>query len=81
MPRKPVFTDPAHNIYEIQESQSIVIKYKYEKHKAKGKVISTTKTEVDRYENVYDSTAAYGGTIFWKFNRAYVRVTGAREYI
>lgn len=75
------FTDPKHNIYGIKESQSIVIKYKTEKHKMKGKVVSTTKTEVDRYENVYDSTAGYGGTIFWKFNRAYVRVTGAREYI
>ncbi len=75
------FTDPEHNIYEIEESQSIVIKFKYERHKTKGKVVSTTKTEVDRYENVYDSTAAHGGTIFWKFSRAYVRVTGAREYI
>jgi hypothetical protein len=33
-----------------------------------------------RYDHVYESTAAYGGTIFWKFNPEYVRLNHAKEY-
>jgi hypothetical protein len=29
---------------------------------------------------IYVSTAAYGGTIFWKHNPAYMKATGAKEY-
>jgi hypothetical protein len=35
---------------------------------------------VARYDHVYDSTAAQGGTIFWKNNDDYMRITGAKEY-
>jgi hypothetical protein len=48
--------------------------------KKKGKVISSETVEVARYDHVYDSTAAYGGTIFWKNNPDYVKATGAKEY-
>lgn len=73
------FTDPAHNIYGISESKKLVIKYKVEKKKINGRV-EIRKQEVYRYDYVYESTVAYGGTIFWKFNPDYVRLTKAKEY-
>lgn len=46
-----------------------------------GKVVGKEKVEVDRRENVYDSTAAYGGTIFWKHSRSHIRGGQARAHI
>jgi len=74
------FTDPTHNIYGIKESTALVIKTKTTKKKIGHKVI-IEKKEVYRYDHVYESTAAYGGTIFWKFNPDYVKFTHAKEYI
>jgi hypothetical protein len=48
--------------------------------KSKGKVISTETTEVGRYDHVYVSTAAFGGTIFWKNNQEYMTVTRAKGH-
>lgn len=77
------FTKPEHNIYNIKESTKIVKKTKTEiiKKKVKGKI--TTKTEtvvIDSYDHVYDLTAAYGGTIFWKNNPEYIRISKGKEY-
>lgn len=75
------FTDPSHNIYGIQESTKIVIKYKTTKVKNTGTgKVSITRVEVGRYDQQYDSTAAYGGTIFWKFNPQFLDVTHGWEY-
>lgn len=75
------FSDPAHNIYGIVESTKIGIVYKSTKTKyAKTGKILITREEVDRYDHLYDSTAACGGTIFWKFNQHYLDVTHARNY-
>lgn len=73
------FTDPSHNIYDIKDSTKLVIKYKVVKKKIKGKV-TLEKTELWRYDHIYDSTAAHGGTIFWKFNPDYVKNARAKEY-
>lgn len=73
------FTDPAHNIYDINESSKLVIKYKVTKKKVNGKV-EIHKEELYRYDHVYESTAAYGGTIFWKQGADYLRFTKAKEY-
>ncbi|MHA7680031.1 hypothetical protein [Cupriavidus sp. PET2-C1] len=73
------FTDSDHNIYGIDESIKIVIKTKTTKIKINGKLITKTE-EVDRHDHIYDSTAAHGGTIFWKHNTDYMRTTGAKEY-
>lgn len=32
-------------------------------------------------DHVYESTAAHGGTIFWKFNPDYVKLTRSKEYL
>ena len=74
------FTDPSHNIYGIEESTKLVIITKTTVKKKKGKVISSETTEVARYDHIYISTAAYGGTIFWKHNPAYMEATGAKEF-
>ncbi len=73
------FTDPAHNIYDIKESSKLVIKYRITKKKVKGKVVEH-KEELYRYDHVYESTAAYGGTIFWKQAPDYLKYTGAKAY-
>jgi hypothetical protein len=74
-------TDPSHNIYEIQDSTHLVILYKITKIKnKKTHKVTVKKEEIGRYDHVYDSTAAAGGTIFWKFNPEYLDVTHAKEY-
>jgi hypothetical protein len=75
------FSDPAHNIYNIPESTKVGIVYKITKKKnAKTGQVTTAREEVGRYDHHYDSTAAYGGTIFWKFNQQFLDVTHARNY-
>jgi len=75
------FTDPSHNIYGIKESTKVVIISKTTKTRSRttGK-ISTATEEVGRYDHQYDSTAAYGGTIFWKLNPEFLKVTRGWEY-
>ena len=75
------FTEPSHNIYEIPESSKIEIKYKITKTKDRktGKISKVTE-EVGRYDHQYDSTAAHGGTIFWKLNPEFLKVTKGWEY-
>ena len=74
------FSDPSHNIYRIEESTKLVIITKTTVKKKKGKVISSETVEVARFDHIYISTAAHGGTIFWKHNPAYMAATGAKEY-
>lgn len=75
------FSDPTHNIYDIKESTAVVIKYKIliKRDPATGQK-RKEKEEVARYDHVYVSTAAAGGTIFWKFNPQYLAITGCKEY-
>ncbi len=74
------FLDPSHNIYEIQESSKLMILKKIIKKKVAGKIVIVGEEELGRYDHVYVSTAAYGGTIFWKHNPEYMKVTGAKEF-
>lgn len=75
------FSDPSHNIYGIEESRKIEIAYKTitTKNTKTGKVF-TSREEVGRYDHQYDSTAAHGGTIFWKLNPQFLEVTHGWEY-
>lgn len=74
------FSDPAHNIFDIKESTLLVIKSRQVKE-TKGGNVTITKTEVGRYDHVYVSTTAHGGTVFWKFNPEYVRLERKKEYL
>ncbi|RAR50052.1 hypothetical protein C7401_14344 [Paraburkholderia unamae] len=74
-------TDPSHNIYQINDSTNLKILYKTIKIKdKKSHKVTIKKEEIGRYDHVYDSTAAHGGTIFWKFSQEYRDVTKAKEY-
>ncbi|TYQ18527.1 UNVERIFIED_ORG: hypothetical protein JN05_01708 [Zoogloea ramigera] len=75
------FTDLAHNIYTIKESKKLIILSKTTKTRNRntGQISSTTE-EIGRFDHQYDSTAAYGGTIFWKLNPEFLMVTRGREY-
>ena len=74
------FTNPDHNIYSIKESMKMVIKTKTTKTKKNGKIEVKTE-EVYRYDHIYDSTAAYGGTIFWKQSSDYLKFTKSKEHL
>lgn len=75
------FTDPSHNIYGILDSTKLEIKYKTTKFRnADTGKVSITRVEVGRYDHQYDSTAAYGGTVFWKFNPQFLEVTHGWEF-
>lgn len=71
------FSDPSHNIYSVQESTREVVVYWQVKNK-KGKIVKSK--ERGRYSYVYISTAAYGGTVFWKYSGDFLTVTGSKEY-
>ena len=67
------FTDPAHNIYGIAEKDVPGEEWWRD---ASGK-----KTKLrGKWDYKYESTAAYGGTIFWKYNADFVKATGNKEY-
>lgn len=74
------FSSPDHNIYGIEESTAIVVKWKTVVKRKNGKIISKEQIEIGRYDHVYNSTAAIGGTIFWKNNPDYMRLSGAKSY-
>lgn len=74
------FADPKHNIYEIAESRKLIKLNKTVVKRSNGKVISKETVEVGRYDHVYVSTAAFGGTIFWKNNDDYMAVTRAKAH-
>ena len=74
------FSCPEHNIYGIAESTKLVKLNKTVKKRSKGKIISEETVEVGRYDHIYVSTAAFGGTIFWKNNEEYMAVTKAKAH-
>lgn len=81
-------TDPSHNVFNIKDSVKLVIIYKEitTKEKIKGKnkkgkaKEKKERSEVGRYDHVYESTAGYGGTIFWKNNPDYISLSKGKEY-
>lgn len=75
------FSDATHNIYSVAESRKTVIIYRTTRIRNRDtKAIRTVRNEVGRYDHQYVSTAAHGGTIFWKFNPEYLKATRGKEY-
>ena len=66
-------TDPKHNIYAIKDKEvpgeAWWLDAKGKKTKSRGKW---------RYK--YDSTAAWGGTIFWKYNADFLKASGNKVH-
>jgi hypothetical protein len=71
------FTKPEHNIYKVKESTVDVTTHWMVKDK-EGKIVEGK--ERGHYTYTYESTAAYGGTIFWKYNPDFLKATGNKEY-
>ena len=67
------FTDPSHNIYGIQSND---VPGENWKRDAKGK--PTTLRGKWKYK--FESTVAYGGTIFWKYNADFLKGSGNKAY-
>ena len=67
------FTDPKHNIYAIKDKDVPGEAWWFD---AKGK--KTKSRGIWRYK--YDSTAAWGGTIFWKYNADFLKASGNKVY-
>jgi hypothetical protein len=67
-----------HNIFEMQPIIKIVIIHWRVINKRTGETVDGA--ERGRYDSIYVSTAARGKTIFWRYNPAYVKATGAKEY-
>jgi hypothetical protein len=72
-------SDPSHNIFSIQDNLVLIIKKKITLKRKNGKA-ERSEIEIGRYDHVYESTAAHGGTIFWKFNPEYIALEKAKEY-
>ncbi len=67
------FTDPKHNIYNIKETvvpgEEWWLDAKRKPTRLRGK-----------WNYKYESTAAYGGTIFWKYNADFLQATGNKVH-
>lgn len=75
------FNDPSHNIYELKESTKTAILYKEIKRKNKKTGVETiVREERGRTDHVYESTAAHGGTIFWKISAEYLSLSRGKVY-
>ena len=75
------FTEPQHNIYGVQPStMKTVFLYRNKKSRINGKTV-IEKQLIDSADHVYESTAAYGGTIFWKQSTHYLNVTRAKPWL
>lgn len=68
----------SHNIFGIKESGKEIIIYWQVINKKTGKLVKST--ERGRYKSVWISTAAYGKTIFWKYDPDFIKATGAKAY-
>jgi hypothetical protein len=71
------YADPAHNIFDVEETKKKVRIEHWVSKKKNGKVV---KTERGRYSHVYESTAAHGKTIFWKYGDDFIKATGTKAY-
>lgn len=65
--------DPSHNIYKIENKDVPGEEWWRD---AKGKNTSLR----GKWSYKYESTAGYGGTIFWKYNADFLKATGNKEY-
>jgi hypothetical protein len=67
------FTDTAHNIYNIAEKEVPGEGWLRDRDGNKLKSLGT-------WRYVYESTAAHGGTIFWKYNDDFLSATGNKAH-
>jgi len=73
------FSDPRHNIYDVKATDgeyelSIVVK-----KRRRGKIVQERKV-IGTYPYTYESTAAHGGTIFWKFGSEWLKISRGKAH-
>ncbi len=71
--RAGIHIDSAHNIYKIDN------KYVPGEEWWRDAQGNNTKLR-GKWSYKYESTAAYGGTLFWKYNPDFLKATGNKEY-
>ncbi|MGF6959355.1 hypothetical protein [Paraburkholderia youngii] len=69
---------PSDNIFGVPEKRREVIKYWRVRNKKTGQIVDGG--ERGRYDSVWVSTAAHGGTVFWRHNPDYLNANGAKAY-
>ena len=73
------FGNTKHNIYGIKENEMLE-KIEYWKVNDKdGKLVQGK--ERGRYSHTYISTAAHGGTIFWKYTDEFIKASGNKPHL
>jgi hypothetical protein len=72
------FTAPAHNIFDVAETSRETTLYWKVRNKKTGKEVNSKVR--GSYKYVWESTAAYGRTIFWKHDADYLSATGGKAY-
>jgi hypothetical protein len=72
------FGSPTHNIFDVQETSHEITLYWKVRDKKTGKEVNSKVRGSCKY--VWESTAAYGKTIFWKHDAEYLTATGGKAY-
>lgn len=72
------FVAPEHNIYDVKETSHETTIYWKVRDKKTGKEVNSKVR--GKFKYVWESTAAYGGTILWKHDADYVLATGGKAY-
>lgn len=72
------FSAPEHNIYDVKETGHETTIYWKVRDKKTGKEVNSKVRGQFKY--VWESTAAYGGTIFWKHDADYLTASGGKAY-
>jgi hypothetical protein len=67
------FSNPTHNIYAIEAKDAPGESWWRDTHGKPTKLRG-------QWNYKFESTAAYGGTIFWKYNPAFLKASGNKEY-
>jgi hypothetical protein len=70
--------NPSDNIFGVPEKRrEVVVRWKI-RNKKTGKIVDGG--ERGRYDSVWVSTSAHGGTVFWQHNSDYIKATGGKAY-
>lgn len=72
------FSAPEHNIYDVKETSHETTIYWKVRDKKTGKEVNSKVR--GKFKYVWESTAAYGGTIFWKHDADYLTASGGKAY-
>lgn len=72
------YGDPAHDIFRVPEYRRELVIYWKVINKKTGAVVDGK--ERGRFDHVYESTAAYGSTIIWRYSPQYLKASGAKAY-